>query len=882
MSQFDYAALLQAARDSDHVFDLDNLENSSDSVDLLDIGSVLESEPDQPYTTVERKVSDAQYKVATHPYTHNEILRVPAGPGSGKTYAMAARIAHLMGNGIKPNEILVLSMANRSVDALRHSLAGFIGPEQAASVDISTFHLFCGLLLDQYQYKMESQKPRVRRRVFDKLGWERLARLFLSKSVTLSGSSVDGTVTPAQMDKLLASVTNGGLTPERAAQQYRVNAEYVRKLVEYLDRHGVLRYNDLITGALHLIRYTASRSRNGYMAFLIPRIAKYRVVFVDEFQDMHPLLLSIVDSVVSYPTLNPEADNKENDVTEISETPGDSRTIPGNKHLVVAGDPNQAIYEFLGATNDSIAKLPEIFPRMSVVDIPLSESFRCSQPILDAAVDASLHLTDRPATRAVSTRNSAFSCKPILVRHENQESELHFVADEIIRLICTLGGLICPKDIAVLSRTNSSAEQMQSILDQRFGVKSNKIAQGNVWVSSPMHIYRDVLSVIAGDADSLFSLLNILPILDTARGSQTRASKVLSESVACTEINFLELFMFDDLASDLPKLFLRTLYRNCPNLLAAIAEFLNHVQIERDNLQKMHQESPASYGPVMLAECLARTVKLPSIRSHIFGTQTSMPFSTYLESFNNSLHHSYDGYLARSDLQDMTFVDYFLQTYDNEVPAVNTDLVLVSTIHAAKGMEFPVVFITGMSQYSSYWDKTLAGALCTNLLYVALTRARDLVYLGTALNREAVLPAIARHFLWDLPTMSESPTDFEESEASGKTTQNDLGASPIIEPEILKLRTAEKHLYPSAAVATGLRLDVLLGALAQDLCRPLPLAAKLARGTNLFRQLVQKPNHVTTTVQARPKSGFPTPIPPSPPHLFLGAARQGRALMRRV
>lgn len=703
--------LLRAAIESDHLFD-DSFENNTD------------------HSVSQIVVSDRQYDVITHPCNMNEILSVRAGPGSGKTFTIAARIAHLLQLGMDPGNILVLSMANRSVDALRNSLASIIGTEMASSVDISTFHSFCGLIIDQYSPVL--QPSMARRRIFDKKCWYNLAQFFLSKLIVLGNSKLEGHITPLRLDKLLSEVTNGDLSIKDAALRYKINADYIETLVRYLNHHGMMRYGDLVKNALSLIEILKTMERphdpQNMILLGMPRLETYKAVFVDEFQDMYPSLLSVVKAVVNYPTF------------------GHENTM---KHLTISGDPNQSIYEFLGANASSMANIRHVFPSMNVEEKPLAESYRCTQPILDAATNITLRDGDR--TSLISNRTPDVQVKPVVLQHPNQESEFAFVADEIVRLICCLGGLIRPKDIAVLTRTNAEAERIQAILKGRFGLRSNKISQGNLWVTSPMHIYRDILSVISGESDSSFSLLNLLPVLDRARGSRLRASKLFSASIKkeSGDINFLESFVFDELEKIQDKKgkkattqnkvraaadnnehekaetdkggrkknknmsTLETLFKNCNMLLENIAQFLNQVQIERRKLHKIHQRDPLGYNPQALAKCLANMARLPGIHEYIFSDQKhESPFSNYLESFNNSLHHSFEGYSARPDLQEnLTFVDYFLQAYDNEVPATSNNLVQVSTIHSAKGLEFPIVFVLGTGKYRAYWDSYLEGGV---------------------------------------------------------------------------------------------------------------------------------------------------------------------------
>lgn len=182
----------------------DDLED--DAPDMLPEQDIEAGEWNE--TTVD--VSESQYKVIKHPLNMDEIVTVKAGPGSGKTFTLMARIACLIGEGeVQPHEILVLSMANRSVNALQNSLERLVGCEVASQVEISTFHSFCGSVVDQYALMLDPGM--LKRRLLDQESWRRLAEFFLQKTVRLNGHSVGATFSPARFDKLLTEIANGNI-----------------------------------------------------------------------------------------------------------------------------------------------------------------------------------------------------------------------------------------------------------------------------------------------------------------------------------------------------------------------------------------------------------------------------------------------------------------------------------------------------------------------------------------------------------------------------------------------------------------------------------------------------------------------------------------------
>lgn len=230
--------------------------------------------------------TESQAKVIEFPPDMNKILVVKAGPGSGKTSTIVKRIAYLISIGkLKPEEILVLSMANRSVNSLKKYLINTLGEDLTSGISINTFHSFCGGLVDQYgdQYSSSFRK----KTLMDDLSWRSFSNIFLGKSISLSGRTVEGNLTPLSLEKLLIAVKSGNLTIPQAAYKYKVSKEYIEALIMYLENNGMIRYHDLLVNALELMDLSLQPQAVGNMN-LIPQLKNYKAIIVDEFQDIHP------------------------------------------------------------------------------------------------------------------------------------------------------------------------------------------------------------------------------------------------------------------------------------------------------------------------------------------------------------------------------------------------------------------------------------------------------------------------------------------------------------------------------------------------------------------------------------------------------------------
>lgn len=725
--------------------------------------------------------TESQAKVIEFPPEMNKILVVKAGPGSGKTSTIVKRIAYLISLGqLKPDEILVLSMANRSVNALKKYLINTLGEDLTNGISINTFHSFCGGLVDQYgdQYSSSFKK----KTLMDDLSWRSFSNIFLGKSISLSGRTVEGNLTPPSLEKLLISVKSGNLTIPQAAYKYKVSKEYIEALIMYLESNGMIRYHDLLVNALELMDLSLQPQVEGSKN-LIPQLKNYKAVIVDEFQDIHPQLLLVVKAVIEYPTSGFDK--------------GDI------KHLTIAGDPNQSIYEFLGSRPELIHKIQLEIPGTEVIQLPINESFRITPEILNAVTEICLKpagLYD-PSHELRSIRDHGY--KPIISEHTSNRDEYAFIASEITRLICELGGLLKPSDFAILTRSNKEIEEISKFLTQTYNIKCNRFSLSALWIKSKVHILLDILNVINKGPSSDFGLLCVISILDQKFGSSSRVSKLFNLSNKWkistglqTKENALEEYMIHQLElldiqaekkevtanKNKNSLYdIKNIYKlpKYSDEVLRLKSFMDSIQSVRRDLVQNNQDLQ---NPTRILSSLLRVLTELGLLEYLNLPELSKKRSSkhpdsidaekdykrllrsYLQAFNKSLKYSYECYMEQNPLKrsEKLFIEYFLRSYNDEVPTMDREMINLSTVHTAKGLEFPVVFVAGVAQNPkslSFWDSLLLDPLETHaqskarLFYVACTRARNLLYIGTNKHFDTLLPNVIKSLTSELPNM---------------------------------------------------------------------------------------------------------------------------------
>lgn len=774
--------------------------------------------------------TESQIRVIQHPATPNSVLKVRAGPGSGKTSTIAGRIAYLLHTEeLQPNEVLVLSMANRLVNALRSSIERLVGQEKADQVSISTFHLFCGSLLDQYESHYNANAPR--KRLMDDLSWRHFLSFFSARTIALYGQKVGGSLSACALEKMIADVRSGAVSVKDAAKKAFVKKEYIDALLTYMDRNGMIRYHDLIAGALRVMEVSAKSPDP------IAQLCAYKAVVVDEFQDMYPLLMDVVDAVVLYPTF------------------GASKGVL--KHLTVAGDVNQSIYEFLGSKAAFLDNVGAHLEPDNVVELHIPELFRTTEEILTAASKVCLDSHSLPYAKPQAVRGRGHW--PVVYAQNSDMDEFKFISEEITRLICVLGGTLRALDFAILARSHLELDGVLEYMENNYDFRTSRLSLGNTWVKTKLHILPDILNIIHQGPGADFSLMCVLMLLDPAKTSKSRISRLFNAAADEGETrkwNMMESFLVNELHTSgiWPENFERTTdelpeigqlllngteaseetqtpgllkhtsksSKSCSealskstllsvykgdrhkSILRLFLQFLAAVQKEREILNSVSQDPNAVLlslynilNALGLLEYLNRQVGI-----HMNSADHEETLYHHLESFNASLRYAYQSYDPQNSI-DETFVGHFLCCYDEEIPLEETDSIKLLTIHAAKGLEFPVVFVMRGANFASkesFWSSLLAPKQPLSptpskarLLYVACTRARNLLYVGTSTSNDLSRTLQAR-FTTELPKMDR-----------------------IVAPTTL-----------------------LLQSLARDLGRPVPSAKRLLDGQKLYRDLQKR------------------------------------------
>jgi len=622
-------------------------------------------------------------------------LLIVAGAGSGKTRVLTHRIAYLLAaRGVAPHEILAITFTNKAAGEMAARVAALVGP-RARSMWVMTFHSACVRILRREARRFGYPSSFS---IYDQADSQRLMTL-ACRELELDAKQFPPKAMAAQVSNLKNELIDHETFASRAqTARERALAEAYSEYQRRLFAAGAMDFDDLIMVTVNLFQ-------------ALPEVAgqyrrRFRHVLVDEYQDTNHAQYILISELVSggAPLFSSAADLPD---------AGDE-AVPAAE-LCVVGDADQSIYAFRGATIRNIVEFEQDYPNATV--ILLEQNYRSTQNILAAA-------------NAVVSRNSGRKPKnlwseagdgpPITVYVANNEhDEAAFVAEEVDRL--SDEGLSTPGQVAVFYRTNAQSRVFEEIFI-RVGLPYRVVGGVRFYERREVRDLLAYLRLINNPADEV-SLRRVLNM--PKRGIGDRAEEYVAGYAARERITFAQALRTP---SEIPAMAARS--------ASAIAGFNALV----DDLR----EQAATGGPVaeLVEAVLDKT-----------GYQTSLESSEDLQDVTRvenlqemvSVAREYDGAWSLENQRDGTLAGFLervaLVADADQIPdgAEHGGMVTMMTLHTAKGLEFPVVFLTGMEEEVFPHQRALTDPRELEeerrLAYVGITRAEQRLYLTRAVSR---------------------------------------------------------------------------------------------------------------------------------------------------
>ncbi|NLJ53281.1 MAG: DNA helicase PcrA [Intrasporangiaceae bacterium] len=654
-------------------------------------------------------------------------LLIVAGAGSGKTRVLTSRIAYLLGaRGVQPGQILAITFTNKAAAEMRERVEGLVGG-RARAMWVSTFHSACVRILRR-EAKTVGLKSTFS--IYDAADSHRLMAMVM-RDLDLDPKKFPPRSFSHQVSNLKNELVDeesyaSGLG-EKSTQREHLLAQAYTMYQQRLRAANALDFDDLIMTTVHMLQ-----------AF--PEVAehyrrRFRHVLVDEYQDTNHAQYVLIRELVGGAGATP------------SVAPGAPEIEPAE--LVVVGDADQSIYAFRGATIRNIVEFEKDYPQAHT--IVLEQNYRSTQTILSAANAVIARNPDRRKKNLWSEAGDG--TKIIGYVGDSEHDEAAFVARTIDRL--SDEGIAKPKDVAVFYRTNAQSRALEEVF-VRVGLPYKVVGGTRFYERREVKDAIAYLRVISNPADTV----NLRRILNVPkRGIGDRAEACVSVLAERERIPFIAALGRPE---DAPGIATRS--------ITAIKGFTTLLE----GLGEVHADEDAGVGDLLEA-ILERSGYLQELRESRDPQDESRlenlaELASVAREFDEARAETGEAYSLEDFLERVSLVADADEIPD-DAHGAEDGVVTLMTLHTAKGLEFPVVFLTGLEDGTFPHQRSLPEPKELEeerrLAYVGITRARERLHLSRAVVRSAFGQPMyqpASRFLDEIP---EELLDWERTGPAG-------------------------------------------------------------------------------------------------------------------
>jgi len=648
------------------------------------------------------RLNSEQYAAATSTHTQNLII---ASAGTGKTSTIVGRIGHLLANGVKPEEILLLTFTNKAAAEMIERVAEYFGKEIATKIDAGTFHAVSYRWLKKHDQKVVLKQQRELKTLFRSV-FEKRSFMHINAEITQYGGNYLYDVYSFYQNTELQRDFEAWIIEKYPEHELfaMIYADIVDEFESLKKEYGFVNFNDLLLNFREICK---------------TKDLGYKEVLVDEYQDTNALQGTLIDA------MKPPS-------------------------LFCVGDYDQSIYAFNGADISIIGSFSTKFPHAKVHT--LTKNYRSTMPILSLATKVIEH-NDRIYPKKLEVTRNAQAQSPKLLTYDELFDQYHAMAAQI------RDSQTPREEIAVIFRNNSSADGIEVGL-RELGIACKRKGGTSFFDSREVKAVLDLYTLLINESD----MMAFIHLFEFARGISSAMAKEMYLALKTLGHSSIfyglyapdasihnpfekrkvshQLGLFDEFLElgavgkfarlGFEEKFMKNQILKHPKLTKEGAIFLHDfyllyrdlkgVKQPRTIVKKIAESSLYKYISDTLASKRAmlkdgsidekqKTEALSRIaRKMVLLEELSKPYSEH-ERFLNAM------ILGSSDL-----------TQGEEVNLLS--------VHASKGLEYKEVYVVDLmdGRFPNRKLMQRGGSLDEErrLFYVAVTRAKDILYLSFA------------------------------------------------------------------------------------------------------------------------------------------------------
>jgi DNA helicase-2/ATP-dependent DNA helicase PcrA len=607
-------------------------------------------------------------------------LLVVAGAGSGKTRVLTRRIAYLMARrNVAPYEILAITFTNKAAGEMKERVGELVGTV-AKSMWVSTFHSACVRILRQEANRLGYSNTFS---IYDSADSQRLITI-VAKELNLDPKRY-----PARaFQSIISNAKNELLSPQdylkAASNQFeQVVADVYTIYQGRLMRANAMDFDDLILKTVEVLqRYPEAKARFR---------SRFRHVLVDEYQDTNHAQYILVKELVG---------------TELE------GSAPAE--LCVVGDADQSIYGFRGATIRNILQFEMDYPNATTV--LLEQNYRSTQNILNAA---NAVITKNESRKEKNLWSDAGAGSPLTgYVAESEHDEANFIADEIRSL--QRDGDSTPGETAIFYRTNAQSRVFEEVF-MRMALPYKVVGGLRFYERREVKDLLAYLRVLANCEDEI---------------SLRRIINIPKRGIGDTSLDYVDQFAQSSGIS-----FWQGLLR-CKEITSVPARAAQAMSEFTSMISALSVLVEAKVKPSVIVEAALEQSGLLKELAESTDPQDEVRVENLKELVAVSMEYEERSFEELGEDEEISLAGFLekvsLVADADEIPEGDDHggVVTMMTLHTAKGLEFPTVFLTGMEDgifpHSRTFDDKDEIEEERRLAYVGLTRARKRLYISRA------------------------------------------------------------------------------------------------------------------------------------------------------